>query len=202
MRDSNRLPRGRRRPLALLVIACALATACGSGPPSAPPRAATPVPTPSPSPAPVHLTDPAAVDAIFHALDKAGLKVKANNAGSGGAGHEPIRRISATYLDWPLVVSEYSSSKALAKAKHWKEGAKPAEGEPPIAFIGLNILIEWGPTTTGVRPKKPEGRELEALDSLVVILDPLLSPLKVRTIVPVAIPDQPQAIANKESPSP
>jgi hypothetical protein len=200
MRDSNRLPRGRRRPLALLVIACALASACGSGPPSAPPPARTPEPTASPSPPPIHLIEPAAVDAIFRALDKAGLKVKANNAGSGKAGHEPIRRISATYLDWPLVVSEYSSSKALAKAKPWKAGAKPAQGEPPIAFIGLNILIEWGPTTTGVRPRKPEGRELAALDSLVVILDPLLSPLKARTIVPVTIPDG--AIATKESPAP
>jgi hypothetical protein len=130
------------------------------------------------------------VDAIFHALDKAGLKVKANNAGTGGPGHEPVRRINATYQDWPLVVSEYSSSKALAKAKPWKDGAKPAQGEPPIAFIGLNILIEWGPTTTGVRPKKPEDRELAALTSLIDTLDPLLSPLKGRTIVPVTMPDQ------------
>jgi hypothetical protein len=142
------------------------------------------------------------VDAIFHALGKAGLKFKASNAGAGRAGHEPIRRITATYLDWPLVVSEYSSSKALAKAKPWKEGAKPAQGEPPIAFIGLNILIEWGPTTTGVRPGKPGDRELEALDSLVQIIDPLLSPLKARTIVPVKIPDQPPSSASKESPAP
>lgn len=202
MRDSNRSPRGRRRALALLVIACALATACGGGEPSAPPQAATPVPTASPSPAPVHLTDPAAVDAIFHALDKAGLKIKANNAGSGGAGHEPVRRINATYLDWPLVVSEYSSAKALAKANPWKDGTKPSQGDPPIAFIGLNILIEWGPTTTGLRPKKPEARELAALDSLVEILDPLLSPLKARTVVPVTIPDRSQANATKESPPP
>ena len=158
------------------------------------------MPTASPSPAPVHLTEPVAVDAIFRALDKAGLKVKANNAGSGKPGHEPVRRISATYLDWPLVVSEYSSSKALAKAKAWKAGAKPAQGEPPIAFIGLNILIEWGPTSTNLRPSKPEDRELAALDSLVLILDPLLSPLKARTIVPVTIPGG--AIANKESPAP
>ena len=114
----------------------------------------TPVPTASPSPAPVHLTDPVAVDVVFAALNKAGLKIKANNAGSGGDSGEPVRRINATYLDWPLIVSEYSSSKALAKATRWKAGAKPAQGEPPIAFIGLNILIEWGPTTTGVRPQE------------------------------------------------
>jgi hypothetical protein len=188
MRDSNRSPRARRRSLALLVIACALASACGGEAPSASPRP-TPVPTASPSPAPVHLSDPVAVDVIFRAFNKAGLKIKASNAGSGGEGREPIRRISATYLDWPLVVSEYSSGKALAKARPWKEGAKPAQGEPPIAFIGLNILIEWGPTKTGVRPKKPEGRELVALDSLVEILDPLLSPLKARTMVPITIPE-------------
>ena len=139
---------------------------------------------------------------IFRAFDKAGLKIKANNAGSGGEGREPVRRINATYHDWPLVVSEYSSSKALAKAKPWKEGAKPAQGEPPIAFIGLNILVEWGPTTTGVRPGKPEADELAALASLVEILDPMLSPLKTRTIVPVSIPDRSQADATKESPAP
>lgn len=190
MRDSNRSPLGRRRSLALLVIACALATACGGDPPASPPPP-TPVPTASPSPAPIHLSDPAAADAIFHALGKAGLKVKANTAGSGRSGHEPIRRISATYLDWPLVVSEYSSSKALARAKPWKVGAKPAQGEPPIAFIGLNILIEWGPTSTGLRPKKPSARELAALATLVEILDPLLSPLKARTAAPITIPDKP-----------
>lgn len=188
MRDSNRSPLGRRRSLALLVIACALATACGGDPPPSV-RPPTPVPTASPSPAPVHLIDPAAADSIFHALGKAGIAVKFNTAGAGRLGREPIRRISATYLDWPLVVSEYSSSKALAKAKPWKVGAKPAQGEPPIAFIGLNILIEWGPITTGVRPGKPEGRELAAMASLVQILNPLLSPLKTRTIVPVTIPD-------------
>ena len=149
----------------------------------------TPVPTASPSPAPVHLVDPAPADAIFRALGKAGLQIKANTAGAGRLGREPIRRINATYLDWPLVVSEYSSSKALAKAKPWKVGAKPAQGEPPIALIGLNILIEWGPITTGVRPGKPEARELAALTSLIGILNPLISPLKARTIVPIAIPD-------------
>ncbi len=198
MRDSNRSPRGRRRALALLVIACALATACGGGAPSPSPRPATPVPTASPSPAPVHLTDPAAADAIFHALDKAGFKVIANNAGSGGSGKEPIRRISATFGDWPLVVSEYSSTKALAKAKPWKVGAKPGPGEPPIAFIGLNILIELGPRSGG-RPKKPEDRELVAVDSLVEVLDPLLSPLKARTIVPITMP---APVASTETPAP
>ncbi len=140
---------------------------------------------------------------VFAALNKAGLKIKANNAGSGRAGGEPVRRINATYLDWPLIVSEYSSGKALAKATRWKDGAKPAQGEPPIAFIGLNILIQWGPTTTGVRPTKPDAREMAALTSLVEVLDPLLSPMKARTIVPVAMPDRSTATsASKETPAP
>lgn len=135
----------------------------------------------------MHLTDPVAADAIFKALKKAGLKVVANNAGSGGEGKEPIRRISATFGDWPLVVSEYSSTKALAKAMPWKNGTKPGQGEAPIAVVGLNILIEWGPTT-GAKPKKPEDRELIAVVSMIDILDPLLSPLKARTIVPITLP--------------
>ena len=32
---------------------------------------------------------------------------------------------------------------------------QPGQGEPPIAFAGLNILVDWGPTTGG-RPPKPE----------------------------------------------
>ena len=199
MRDSNRSPRGRRRSLALLVIACALASACGGGAPSASPRPATPVPTATPSPEPVHLSEPAAADAIFRALNKAGLRVVANTAGSGGDGREPVRRISATFGDWPLVVSEYSSAKALAKAKPWKEGAKPGPGEPPIAFIGLNILIELGPKSGG-RPKAPRDRDLVAATSLVEVIDPLLSPLKTRTIVPITMPDPEAAVA--ESPAP
>jgi hypothetical protein len=197
MRDSNRQPHGRRRSLALLVIACALASACGDGAPSPSPRPATPVPTASPSPAPVHLTEPAAADAIFRALNKAGFTIVASTAGSGGGG-EPVRRIIATFQDWPLVVSEYSSTKALAKAKPWKSGMKPGPGEPPIAFIGLNILIEWGPTNGG-RPKKPEAGALSSVASLLNVIDPLLSPLRARTIVPVTMPT---ASASTEAPAP
>ena len=145
------------------------------------------MPTPSPSPPPVHLTEPATADAIFRALNKAGFTVVASTAGSGAGGREPVKRINATFEDWPLVVSEYSSAKALAKAKPWKSGMKPGPGEPPIAFIGLNILIEWGPTRGG-RPKKLEGRSLVSVGSLVQVIDPLLSPLKARTIVPVTMP--------------
>jgi hypothetical protein len=95
-------------------------------------------------------------------------------------------------------VSEYSSTKALAKAKPWKAGMKPGPGEPPMAFIGLNILIEWGPTSGG-RPKKPEARAIASVESLVKVIDPLLSPLKTRTIVPVAMP---KPLASTESPAP
>ncbi len=156
------------------------------------------MPTASPSPQPVHLTEPAAADSIFRALNKAGFTIVASTAGSGGTGHEPVRRVIATFQDWPLVVSEYSSTKALAKAKPWKVGMKPGPGEPPMAFIGLNILIEWGPTSGG-RPKKPEARAIASVESLVKVIDPLLSPLKTRTIVPVAMP-KPQA--STESPAP
>ncbi len=158
------------------------------------------MPTASPSPPPVHLSEPAAADAVFRALNKAGFTVVASTAGSGGTGHEPVRRITATFEDWPLVVSEYSSTKALAKAKPWKSGMKPGPGEPPIAFIGLNILIEWGPTNGG-RPKKPGDRALVSAVSLVKVIDPLLSPLKARTIVPVSMP-KPQASASPATAKP
>ena len=101
-----------------------------------------------------------------------------------------MRRIT----DWPLVVSEYSSSKALAKAKPWKAGAKPGQGEPPIAFIGLNILVEWGPTTTGRPAERARGgRSWPPSPRWSRSSTRLLSPLKTRTIVPVSIPDRSQA---------
>jgi hypothetical protein len=50
--------------------------------------------------------------------------------------------------------------------------------------MGLNILVEWGPTT-GSTPKKPDDRQLAAAEALHEALDPLVSPLVARTIVPI-----------------
>jgi hypothetical protein len=179
MRTSHR--RGTARA-ALIVVGTILVTACGGPPPSAPPVAvATPIVTPDP-----HLHEPATADQVFRALSAGGLRIVANNAMSGASGAEPVKRINATYLGWPLNVAQYSSSAALSKVTQWKAGEPPRGGEVPIAIVGLNILVTWGPTTGG-KPMVPDARKVGALDPMLAILDGLLSPLRARAIVPLPI---------------
>ena len=165
-----------------MVCAIFVAACGGAQPPSAPPVAvATPLTTPDP-----HLHEPATADQVFRALSAGGLQMVANNAISGASGAEPVKRINATYLGWPLNVAQYSSSVALSKVTQWKDGEPPRGGEVPIAIVGLNILVTWGPTTGG-KPKVPDARKSAALDPLLQILAGLLSPLRARTVIPLAI---------------
>ena len=187
MRDSNRsTSRGRGRTLASILVASLFVTACGSTPASPTPAPSQAAATPSPTPDP-HLVAPVALEAVYTALQKAGLKINADTAGVGKPGAEPTRQLVATYEGWPLIISQYSSTKALDQAKKWKKGKRPGQGEPPLAIKGLNILVEWGPTT-GRRPPEPDARQLAAIDALVTALDPLLYPLSDRAIVKVDVP--------------
>ena len=88
-----------------------------------------------------------------------------------------VKRINATYLGWPLSVSEYRTAKALAEATDWSKADDLGQGDPPVTIVGLNILIEWGPTT-GSTPPAPEGPQIEGLRDLATGLDVLLSPLR------------------------
>lgn len=187
MRTSDR--RGRRaRSWALVgvvAIAC-LVAACGAA--ATPSPVTTPGPTPSPTPSPrPHLTEPATADAVYLALLEDDLKIESNTAVTGGPGKDPVKRIEATYLGWPLSISEFRSAKTLAEAKGWKSGAKPINGDRPIAFIGLNILVEFGTSTRG-GPKPPDGTQLAGALALRASLEGLLSPLSARTIVAVPGP--------------
>ena len=137
------------RSLAVIALVAVATSACGSPPPSASPVAvATPLITPDP-----HLADPTTADVVFRALGSGGLRITATNAASGTDGDEPVKRINASYLGWPLIVSQYSSSAALHKATAgWQPGDRPGQGEPPIALTGLNILV------TGARRRAPSPR--------------------------------------------
>lgn len=168
--------------VALLLVVLA---ACGQAQATPPP---TPRPTPVITPDP-HLPDPTTADDVFLALATAGLRVTANNAASGQG--DLVKRINATYLGWPLVVSQYTSSDALATATSWDSGDVPGQEEAPVQIAGLNILVEWGPTT-GARPKAPTGPQLDGLRDLAGTLEVLLAPLRARSVVPVpgaATPD-------------
>lgn len=191
MRDSNRPPsRGRGRQLAPIVVAACIVAlfvaACGSStvsPTPAPSRAAaTTAPTPDP-----HLTSPTTLEVVYRALQAAKLPINADTAASGRNGDEPQRKLIATYEGWPLIISEYSTAKALNKATKWKRGKHPGQGESPLAIKGLNILVEWGPTT-GRRPPKPDARQQQSITALIAALDPLLYPLTVRSNSTVAVP--------------
>jgi hypothetical protein len=178
----RRVPLGRSRWLAAAVAIGVLAIGCGGGPPSAPP-VVTPAPTPAPTPV-AHLVGPVKADTVYVAMVQAGLRIAPNNASTGGPGHEPIKRINATYEGWPLAISQYSTNASLLADIRWRNGSQPGQGEAPIAIVGLNILIEWGPTT-GASPRKPDDRQLAAAEKLAMALDPLVSPLSLRTIVPI-----------------
>jgi hypothetical protein len=185
MRTSSIRGLGRHgRLVSSVVLATVVVAACGS---SAPPSAAPTVrPTPTATPDP-HLSDPTTADAVYLALGGAGLRMTANNANAGGENADLVKRINATYLGWPLNISEYRSSAALAAATDWKSGEKPGQGEAPLAIAGANILVTWGPQT-GEHPSSPEGRQVEGLTALVTAMDRLLSPIRARSVVAVTVP--------------
>ena len=171
------------RTVTVLVAAAVLAAACGSSAPSASP---TPAPTPLVTPNP-HLPSPATAKQVFAGLGKAGLSITANTATLGADGTGVVTKIFATYLGWPLDVTEYRTAKDLTEAVKWPDGEAPGKGEPPITLAGMNILITWGPIRSGHRPGKLDGRQVEGLTELVSAADVLLSPLRTRSSVPVTV---------------
>lgn len=162
----------------------------------------TPIPTPAATPV-AHLTAPVKADAVFRAMVASGLRIATNNASTGGPGHEPVKTINATYEGWPLAISEYSTPGSLFSAVKWKSGSVPGQGEAPISIAGMNILIEWGPTT-GSSPRRPDGRQMAAAENLAMALNALVSPLSLRTIVPIpgVTPDPTPAPTPKATPKP
>jgi len=189
----------RVRTLAAAVTIGLVVGACGGSPPSAPPASPTAVAPPAATPV-AHLSEPVKADSVYRALLAAGLRIVPNNASTGGPGNEPVKRINATYAGWPLSISQFTSAATLMAATDWKAGARPGQGESSVAFMGLNILVEWGPTT-GTEPKTPDDRQLAAAEALHQALDPLVSPMSARTIV--AIPGVPEAtVAPIASPVP
>lgn len=174
--------RPERRHSVGLVLGIAVVVACGGNPTPSP----SPQPSPSPTPTPIaHLTEPASINALFTKIDSAGLNVKANNADGSPTG-EPRKRINATYAGWPLIMSEYSSRAALRTAGRFDPSKTPAADDPPYAFAGLNVLVEYGPRTPQ-REGVPEQRYHSAAIALILVLDPLIGPLEQRSIDPLPL---------------
>jgi hypothetical protein len=189
-------PWGARHAAALLVAAT-FVVACSSAPPSVAPSAApTPLITPNP-----HLPTVATAQQVFSGLRKARLNITANTAKLGMDGSDVVTKIYATYLGWPLDVTQFRSASALSDAIDWPAGEEPGRGEPPIALAGGNILITWGPAVSGKMPSKPDSRQSGALEDLVAAVDILLAPLQARTNVPVKVTEPAVSASPLASPS-
>lgn len=191
MRVSNRAARiGAGAVMAIVLI-----TACGSPPPSSPPPTESPTPVITPEP---HLTEPASADEVFRVFRSGHLDLLVNNATNGGPGEPLVKKINAAVGNWPLVISQYISNTALLGAIDWDPKKPPAQGNPPYAWVGLNILVEFGPTT-GI-PVAPDSTRQTEAEQIVALLDPLLWPLEQRAMIPIptrtAVPASPAASAS------
>ena len=186
------------RTVTALIVAAALAAACGGAQASPAPPAVAPTPRATPNP---HLPTPATVKQVFAGLGKAGLRITANTATLGAEGTDVVTKVYGTYLGWPFEVTEYRSEKALSKALAWPDGEAPGTGEPPIAIAGSNILIVWGPKKSGAKPSELSAPQVDGLGHLVLATDRLLSPLKTRTSVPVVLEPTTAAVPSA-APSP
>ena len=109
-----------------------------------------------------------------------------SKASAGANGKDPVKRIDGTYKGWPIAISEYKTADTLKAATKWKAGVPPKVGESPVAFIGQNILVRWGPSAPAVTTLTDQ--QLAAALALRNAFERLVGPLTDRTIVPVAVP--------------
>lgn len=162
-----------------------LVAACSSAVPSPSPTAGpTPVVTPDP-----HLTGAATGEQVFTGLGRAGLRMTPHSASTFDNDASPVvMRINATYVDWPLDLFQFRTPEDLAAATaKWPDEKGPGKGDPPVSIVGQNILVTWGPRTTGRAPDAPDARQAEGLRALVAALELLLSPLRAHAVVPIEL---------------
>jgi hypothetical protein len=94
--------------------------------------------------------------------------------------------INAVYAGWPLVVTQYRSSASRKRLEPIVSARPPGPGDPPFAFAGLNLVIEWGPRLERRRPGAPAPAYLAAAARLAAELDRLIGPLAERSTRRVA----------------
>jgi hypothetical protein len=180
---------GAMKPVAIIavlvvVVAVAAFMFTRGGAPAGASASAAPTPIATPNP---HLPSPATAQQVFNGLGHAGLKVTAHTASAGSADGAIVTRIFATYLGWPLDLTQFRSAGALTKAETWASGVPPDKGDPPVTIAGGNILVVWGPINAGRAPVALDERQKAGLQPLVSALETLLSPLRTRTNVPVVL---------------
>ena len=169
----------------MALAAVVLVAGCGGG--NATPQPSSSSGTPSNTPDP-HLAAPAKVDDVFRLMGSAGIRIIPNTASEGTTG-EPVKRITATYANWPLVLTEFSSESALRRVAKFDPAVRPHPGEAPYIVVGLNIMIEYGPRNTNdAAPQPADSAHEQALLALVAAMDPLLGPLSQRSVRTIPLP--------------
>jgi hypothetical protein len=134
------------------------------------------------------MSEPASVDEVLRKLATAGLRITANTASVGTDGIT-VKRINATYADWPLLLTQFTTSGDLQVAARFDLGRPPIQGESPYMIAGLNILAEFGPNSSNNKaPAPPEAAKREAAIRLVNALHPLIGPLRQRSTEAVPLP--------------
>jgi hypothetical protein len=195
MRKSN-----RGRSFLGIAVAAALVAACGgtAAPSVGPSTSVAPAITADP-----HLSEPVSVDDVLRKIVSGGLRVTPNTASTGTSG-EPVKRVNATYANWPLVLTQFSTSAALREEAQFDPGRRPVVGESPYILAGLNIMLEFGPHSTNDRtPAPPTDTQRAAAEALVAALHPLIGPLQQRSTFPLDLPGAAAAPpAPAESPEP
>lgn len=180
MRRSN-----RRATVAAVVLAAGFVVSCGPAAPASLP--VTPKPTPLITPNP-QMTEPASVDDVLKKLASAKLRITTNTASVGTDGIT-VKRIIATYAEWPLVLTQFTTSEALTVAARFDLGKPPRQGEAPYMIAGLNILVEFGPHSTNDKtPAPPEAAKRDAAILLVNALHPFIGPLRQRSTEALPLP--------------
>jgi hypothetical protein len=183
------------------VVAAVVFTFVRGGAPAAVTASAAPMPIVTPNP---HLPTPATAQQVFNGLGHAGLRVTAHTASSGEADGAIVTKIFATYLGWPLDVTQFRTAQGLTDAVTWTSGEPPKKGDPPVTLAGGNILVIWGPINAGRVPDQLDDRQKAGLQPLVSALEALLSPLHTRSSVPITVtvtaPPEPSAEASSPAP--
>jgi hypothetical protein len=182
MRVSNHRARGILALATVLVVFASVA-ACGSTP--APSVAALPtaIPTPVITPDP-HLSEPATADQIFNAIRRGDLPLSVNNATAGVANAPMVKQINAQVANWPLIITEYRNAALLRAQLGWEPATNVKQGDPPFTWVGMNIIVTFGPTTGA--PTAPDATRQEQAKDVVALIDPLLWPLEQRSLTPIA----------------
>jgi hypothetical protein len=158
----------------LISLILSLAACGGSRASTSPtPRPATPAPTVDP-----RLPDPTSADAVYVALQAAGLGNIGTNA---EAGTDPVKLINATYAGRPLVIVGYSSDAARLRLAKVADGSAPGRGDAPYTFAALNLVLEFGAGVASATPPSPDVAEIAAARALAAVLDRLIGPLTERS---------------------